>query len=179
MFCVVALLVLTGCVASWESSYRPTAEEIADIYTTAIRFRLATTPLPAQRELDIFLDGGVVPGLTARLSEYRVDVQAGGARPVSPQARWYWLRLGRVTSKQAFVAIRGTRAPLKALDLRKRDGKWTVVDDQEMIVTYHTETPNHAMERTTTRRTFALNVASSPSLRPTRAPGGRRSSYSR
>jgi hypothetical protein len=145
---VLALLVLTACATSWESGYRPTAEETADIYTTAIRFRLTTTPLPAHGELDVFLDGGVVPGLPVRLSKYRVRVHAGGAGPISRQARWYWLRLGRVTSEQAFVTIRGTRSTLRALGLRKRDGKWTVVDDQEMILTYHAETPNDAIELT-------------------------------
>jgi hypothetical protein len=38
---------------------------------------------------------------------------------------------------------------------------------------------NHAMERTATRRAFTFRVTCTPSLRPTRAPGGRRSSYSR
>ena len=38
---------------------------------------------------------------------------------------------------------------------------------------------NKAMERTATRRAFTFRVAWTPSLRPTRAPGGRRSSFSR
>jgi hypothetical protein len=38
---------------------------------------------------------------------------------------------------------------------------------------------NHAMERTPTRRALTLYVMGSPSLRPTRALGDRRSSYSR
>ena len=146
-FCIVALFALTSCVTSSESSYRPTDAEIADIYAAAIRFRLATAPLPAHRELDIFLNLRVVPGLSSRLSEYRVRVHSGGADPHG-QVRWYWLHLGRVTSDKAFVSIRGIGAPLKGLELRKRGGVWIVVDDQEMILTYHTETPNHAMERT-------------------------------
>ena len=80
-FYLVALLSLTGCVTSWESGYRPTENEIADIYTAAIRFRLATDPLPAHRQLDIFLNLAVVPGLPARLSEYQVRVRRGGADP--------------------------------------------------------------------------------------------------
>ncbi len=152
-FSVVTLLVLTSCVTSSESGYKPAAEEIADICTAAIRFRLAAAPLPAHRELNIFMDGGVVSGLPARLSEYQVRLHSGGAGSPPPATRWYWLRLGRVTSKQAFVAIRGTRAPLKALELRKRDGKWSVAYDGEMILTYRAETPNHAMQRT------ALGVA--------------------
>jgi hypothetical protein len=39
--------------------------------------------------------------------------------------------------------------------------------------------PNQAMERTATRRAFTSRVAWMPSPRSTRAPGGRRSSYSR
>jgi hypothetical protein len=145
ILCVIALVSLTSYVTSWDSGYRPTAEEIADIYTAAVRFRLATSPLPARRDLDLFLDHGVVPGLRTRLPEYQVRVHSGGPGSRSAPARWYWLRLGRVTSKQAFVALRGTRAPLKALKLLKRDGKWTVVDDQEMILTYLTKTPNPAI----------------------------------
>ena len=79
--CVVALLGLVGCVTPWESSYRPTNEEVADIYAAAIRFRLASDPLPAHRRLDIFLNLAVVPGLPARLSEYQVRVRRGGADP--------------------------------------------------------------------------------------------------
>jgi hypothetical protein len=41
------------------------------------------------------------------------------------------------------------------------------------------ESPNQAMERTATRRAFASCVTTNPSLRSTRAPGGRRSSFSR
>jgi hypothetical protein len=41
------------------------------------------------------------------------------------------------------------------------------------------ETPNRAMERTATRHAFSFGVAWTPSLRPTRAPGSRRSSFSR
>jgi len=39
--------------------------------------------------------------------------------------------------------------------------------------------PNHAMERTVTRRTFTFRVARTLSLRLARALAGRRSSYSR
>src|SRR5436190_1940135 len=146
-FCITALLALTSCVTSWESSYRPTDAEIADIYAAAIRFRLARTPLPTHREMDIFLNLRVVPGLSSCLSEYRVRVHSGGADPHG-QVRWYWLHLGRVTSDKAFVSIRGTGAPLKLLELRRRAGVWIVVGDEEMILTYYTETPNPAMERT-------------------------------
>jgi hypothetical protein len=98
--------------------------------------------------MNIFLNLRVVPGLSSRLSEYRVRVHSGGADPHG-QVRWYWLHLGRVTSDKAFVSIRGTGAPLKLLELRRRAGVWIVVGDEEMILTYHTETPNPAMERTT------------------------------
>jgi hypothetical protein len=128
------LLALASCVTSSESSYSPTDGEIADIYTAAIRFRLATAPLPARRELDIFLNLRVVPGLSSRLSEYRVRVHSGGADPHG-QVRWYWLHLGHVTPDKAFVSIRGSGAPLKGLELRKRSGMWIVVDDKEMILT--------------------------------------------
>jgi hypothetical protein len=177
-FRVVALLALTGCVTSSESSYRPTDGEISDIYAAAIRFRLATAPLAAHGELDIFLNLRVVPGLSSRLSEYRVRIHSGGADPQG-QVRWYWLHLGRVTSDKAFVSIRGTGAALRGLELRKRGGVWVVVDDQEMILTYHTETPSHAMERTATRREFTSGATRTPPLATTLALSGRRSSYSR
>src|SRR3954470_19223158 len=109
-FCLVALFSLTGCVTSWQSSYRPTENEIADIYTAAIRFRLATEPLPAHRQLDIFLNLAVVAGLPERLSEYHVRVRRGGEDPRA-HVRWYWLHLGRVTSDRAFVEIRGAHVP--------------------------------------------------------------------
>jgi hypothetical protein len=133
-YCLVALLLLTGCVTSWESGYRPTENDIADIYTTAIRFRLATDPLPSHRQLDIFLNLAVVPGLPARLSEYQIRVRRGGAAPRA-QVRWYWLHLGRVTSDRAFVEIRGAHVPERGLELRKRNGKWIVVDDRAWYLT--------------------------------------------
>jgi hypothetical protein len=41
------------------------------------------------------------------------------------------------------------------------------------------QSSNQAMERTATRCAFTFRVAWTSSLRPTRAPGGRRSSFSR
>jgi hypothetical protein len=176
--CLVALLGFSGCMTSWESSYRPTSEEVADIYTAAIRFRLMTEPLAAHRQLDIFLNLAVVPGLPARLSEYQVRVRRGGSDPRA-QVRWYWLHLGRVTSDKAFVEIRGARAPERGLELRKRAGVWIVVAEERLIITYDPQTPNHAMERTATLCAFTFRVAWTSSLRSMCALGGRRSSYSR
>jgi hypothetical protein len=168
-FSIVALLALTGCVTSWESSYHPTDAEIADIYAAAIRVRLATAPLPAHREMDIFLNLRIVPGLSSRLSEYRVRVHSGGADPHG-QVRWYWLHLGRVTSDKAFVSIRGTGAPLKGLELRKRGGVWIVVDDQEMILTYHTKTPNQSLQATAGRSHASIKIMKTHSLQSALAP---------
>jgi hypothetical protein len=42
-----------------------------------------------------------------------------------------------------------------------------------------TPTPNHAVERTATRRAFTFGVVRTVSLSAMRAPGGRRSLYSR
>lgn len=64
------------------------------------------------------------------------------------------------------------------LDVRR--GRWTGKPHLRLLEDpAATNTPNHAMERTSTRRAFALRVATTLSLRSTLALGGRRSSLSR
>jgi hypothetical protein len=132
---VVTLLAFAGCVTSWDSGYRPTTTERLDIYTAVVQSRLARTPLPRHRDLYIFLNQDVDPGLAGRLRDYHVVVRSGSPGPSPRYARWYFLHMGRYTPDKAFVYLEAIERSGYIVELRKRDGKWIVIDEREFILT--------------------------------------------
>ena len=134
--CVVVLLAFAGCVTSWDSGYRPTTNERRDIYTAVVRSRLARTPLAHHRDLYIFLnDEDVDPGVAARLSDYHVIVRSGSPGPSPRYARWYYLHMGRYTPDTAYVSLEAVERSGYIVKLKKRDGKWIVIDEQKFVLT--------------------------------------------
>jgi hypothetical protein len=132
--CLVAFFAFAGCVTSWDSGYRPTTEETLDIFTAVLKSRLARTPLPHQRNLYVFLNEGIVPGLAARFRDYHVILRSGSPGSLPPHARWYYLHMGRYTPDKAYVTVDAVEWSGHIVELRKREGTWSVVDDREIII---------------------------------------------
>ena len=125
-----ACLLLYGCATS--STDRVGRETIADICASAIRARLAKQPLPSRQELQIFLYDRTGAALAARFPEYRISVHFRLTELSSPpSARWYAVRLLRVTQDTAVVEVDDAETLHRVLELRKRnDGQWLVVVDE-------------------------------------------------
>jgi hypothetical protein len=130
----VALLAFSGCATPWDSGYRPSAAETVDIFTAVIRARLSSNPLPRHRKLEIFIDFGVVPGLSAQFLEYAVTLHSGSAGSSPPHTRWYSLRMGQFTPENVFVLARGSGAGYKIVELRKRNGQWTIMREDDFVL---------------------------------------------
>lgn len=133
--CILTLLAFAGCVTSWDSGYRPSTNERRDIYTAVVQSRLARTPLPHHRDLHIFLNQDVDPGLAARLRAYHVVVRSGSPGPSPRYARWYYLDMGRYTPDKAFVYLEASERSGYIVELRRRDGKWIVIDEKRFFLT--------------------------------------------
>ena len=138
-----ALLVTAGgCAAPSHAvdvaaAVPPSRETQLDLYEAAVRSRLAQMPLAPHRDLHLFMNDGVVPGLSSHFKEYHVFVHSGCTGPSTPRARWYWLHLGHVTADTAFVCLQDARSPtaMLSLELRKRGDHWVVVNQQPFVVT--------------------------------------------
>jgi len=132
--CIITLLALTSCV-TWDSGYRPTREETLDIFIAVLKSRLARTPLPQHRDLYVFLNEGVIPGLAASFKDYRVIVRGGSPGSSPPHARWYYLHMGRYAPDKAFVYLEASERSGYIVKLKKREGKWIVVDESKFVLT--------------------------------------------
>jgi hypothetical protein len=135
MFVVVALIALTGCATSPEPNYQATPETTLNIFTAVLRYRIAKTPLARHRDLHVFMNNGIIPGLPVRFPEFHVVVHSGSQGSSPPRARWYFLWLTRVTADKAFVYVEAVEASGHFVELRMRDGKWIVVDDRKFYLT--------------------------------------------
>src|SRR2546430_4181165 len=160
----ILLIVFTGCVTSWDSGYRPTPQETIDIYTAVLQWRLARTPLPRRQDVFLFLEPSVGPAVSQRFPDYHVILRSGSEGSSPPHARWYHLRMWRYTPDKAFVMVFARERSGHLVELRKRDGRWMVVDDQEMIITQHAETPNQAMQRSASQPAICLLRVCHPPL---------------
>jgi hypothetical protein len=110
----------------------------------------------------------------ALLSAIATGIQAYYARPPRPQAQPTPATAATpvVTPSPEFQSPSSTATPAEAASRPESSPDSTSPANS-------TATPNHAMERTATRRAFAFCVASSLSLQFMHGLGGRRSSYSR
>lgn len=90
--------------------------------------------MPHHRDLYLFVERSVDTALAQRFPEYHVIIRSGFSDASPPHARWYYLRMGRYTPDKAYVMVDAVEWSGHIVELRKREGTWSVVDDREIII---------------------------------------------
>jgi hypothetical protein len=135
MLVFAVLVTLAGCATSSAPPYQPSRETVLDIYTAVLRHRIAKTPLPRHRDLHVFMNGGIIPGLPARFPKFHVVVHRGSQGSSQRRSRWYFLWLTKVTPDKAFVYVEAIEASGYFVELRRDGQQWIVVDDRKFYLT--------------------------------------------
>jgi hypothetical protein len=112
-------------------------KEVVDIYEAALRYRMAKFPLPRGSKCDVFIQTGAIPALAKRFPEYDMVVRVGSVgspgRP-PPPVRWYDLDIRPPHHDHVFVNEMDARNEGVFLELRRKDGHWTVVDERPFVI---------------------------------------------
>ena len=132
-------LLLVGCTTQYtqrqlEPEVQYSEMQILDVLETALRHRLAIVPLPRHATCYVYIERGHVTPLkfAARFSDYHFVVRVDVAQ--QPYlVPWRSLRLGGTMHNHAWVVV-GDPAGRMIYELRRKDGHWIVVGEEEPIL---------------------------------------------
>lgn len=133
-FLATCLMTTNGASVETRRQDLPTKLRL-DVLEATLRHKLKAQPLAKGANCYVYVNEGLGRGIEARLTEYRIIVRSGDVGPTPPKQRWYWLDIGKVTEREAFVTIQNAQSGLKLVQLRKEGARWIFVKETALYLT--------------------------------------------